>query len=83
MSQKQFFFLFLIQFGCPVGTRSADRLLSTFSRFFSDYHLNPGDSGHRAVRMGFHLTVVSLQIPVEAHGEGHVQYIQVTFFSLS
>lgn len=32
--------------------------------------------------MGFHLAVVSLQVPVEAHGEGHAQYIQVTLFSL-
>lgn len=82
ISQNSYFFLFLIQFGCTVGTRSADRLLSTFSGFFSDDHLNPGDSGHRVVRMGFHLAVVSLQVPVEAHGKGHVQHIQVTLFSL-
>ena len=71
-----------MQFGCTVGTRSADGLLSTFSGFFPDHHLNPGDSGHRVTRMGFHLAVLSLQVPVETDGEGHVQYIQMTLFSL-
>ena len=75
-------FLFLTQFDCTVGKRSANRLLSTFPGLFLDHHLDSGDPGHRVVRMGFHLTVVSLQVPVEAHGEGHVQYIQVTLFSL-
>ena len=71
--------IFFIQFSCTVGTRSADGLLSPFSGFFPDYHFNPGDSGHRVVRMGFYLAFLSVQVPVETNGEGHVQYIQVTF----
>lgn len=43
---------------------------------FSDHHLNPGDSGHGVVRMGFHLSVISVQVPLETDGERHVQYIQ-------
>lgn len=29
--------------------------------------------------MGFHLALVSLQVPLETDGEGHVQDIQVPF----
>ena len=31
--------------------------------------------------MGFHLSVISVQVPLETDGERHVQYIQVTLFS--
>lgn len=29
--------------------------------------------------MGFHLPLLPVQIPVEAHGEGHEQHLQVRF----
>ena len=31
--------------------------------------------------MGFHLSVISVQVPLETDGERHVQYIQVILFS--
>ena len=33
--------------------------------------------------MGFHLSVISVQVSLETDGEGYVQYIQVTLFSHS
>lgn len=68
---------FVPQPGGAAGQRSADWLLPPLSWFLPFDHLAAGHQGHRAAGVGVHLPLISLQVPVAAHGERHEQYLQV------
>lgn len=59
------------------GQGPAGRLLPPLPRLLRSDHLAAGLQGHRGAGMGFHVPLVPLQVPVEAHGEGHAQHLQV------
>lgn len=63
--------------GGAAGQRPADWLLPPLPWLLHSDHLTAGHQGHRAPGVGFHLPLLPLQVPVEAHGEGHEQYLQV------
>lgn len=68
---------FVPQPGGAAGQRSADWLLPPLSWFLHFDHLAAGHQGHRAAGVVLHLPLISLQVPVAAHGERHEQYLQV------
>ncbi len=68
---------FSLQPGGAAGQRPADWLLPPLPRLLRSDHLAAGHQGHGGPGVGFHLPLLPLQVPVEAHGEGHDQHLQV------
>ncbi len=68
---------FPLQPGGATCQRPADWLLPSLSRLLHSGHVTAGHKGHGGPGVGFHLSVLPLQVPVEAHGEGHDQHLQV------
>lgn len=60
------------------GQRPADWLLPSLPRLLHPHHVTAGNKGHRGAGVGFHLPLLPLQVPVESHGEGHDQHLQVS-----
>lgn len=68
---------FVPQPGGATSQRPADGFLPPLPWFLYFDYFTAGHQGHRAAGVGIHLPLISLQVPVAAHGERYEQYLQV------